>query len=86
MGLNIVEMVMSIEQEFGVDLPDGALSRVTTVGSLHALLLERLQIPAGTPRAEAIWQKLQAIVVTDLGVPLESVTPNARLYEDLGAS
>ncbi len=86
MGLDLVEMVVRIEKDFDVTLRDDELVHVTTVGSLHDLLLAKLHVSPSVPRAEAIWRELQAIVVTELGVPPEAVTPTARLYEDLGAN
>lgn len=86
MGLDLVEMVFRIEHDFDVALADEELAQATTVGALHDLLLAKLHVSPSAPRAEAIWRQLQAIVVQELGVPPESVTPAARFYGGLGPS
>lgn len=42
MGLDTVEIVLRVEETFGVDLPDDELGSVSTVGDLYKLLLSRL--------------------------------------------
>jgi acyl carrier protein len=42
MGLDVVEIVLRVEETFGVDLPNDELGSVATVGDLYQLLLSRL--------------------------------------------
>lgn len=42
MGLDTVELVLRVEETFGVDLPNDELGSVSTVGDLYKLLLSRL--------------------------------------------
>jgi acyl carrier protein len=41
MGLDIVEMIMEIEEKFGVFIPDRDAERITTLGQLHQWLLRQ---------------------------------------------
>jgi acyl carrier protein len=45
MGLDAVEIVLRTEEVFAVNLPDGECSKVSTVGDLYRLLLEKLALP-----------------------------------------
>jgi acyl carrier protein len=33
-SLDLVELLMTVEEEFGIDIPDEEIERITTVGSL----------------------------------------------------
>jgi acyl carrier protein len=35
MGLDAVELIMAIEEEFGVEIPDHDAERITTVGEAY---------------------------------------------------
>lgn len=41
MGLDAVELVMEVEESFGIKIPDEQASRMATVGELYALVLEK---------------------------------------------
>ena len=45
MGLDAVEIILRTEEVFAVSLPDGECAKVSTVGELYRLLLEKLQLP-----------------------------------------
>lgn len=45
MGLDAVEIILRTEEVFAVDLPDSDCSKVSTVGDLYRLLLEKLKLP-----------------------------------------
>ena len=49
MGLDTVELVMEIEDEFAISLPDADAELIQTAGQLHAYLCHRLR-PQPAPR------------------------------------
>jgi hypothetical protein len=53
-GLDTVELLLAIEEEFGVDIPDDA-ERLTTVGETYEWLRTRL---ASTPAVDCLTQKV----------------------------
>lgn len=83
MGLAIVELVMAVEQSFGVSLPRHSARSIGTVGELLELVRARSD-PAhwNEERAQAT---LRQLVVEQLGVRAEQVTLDAHLINDLGA-
>lgn len=42
-SLDIVEMLMNIEEEFDIDIPDSDVKNLTTVGEFCSYIEERLQ-------------------------------------------
>ncbi|HEY0994665.1 MAG TPA: hypothetical protein VGD77_01620 [Gemmatimonadaceae bacterium] len=83
MGLDIVEMVLAVEREFGIDLPDAELAPVRTVGEFEALVAHR----AGAVGAEARRQlhaRLIDIIVRETGAAPERLVPEAHFHRDLG--
>ena len=88
MGLDVVELVMDIEREFSVELPDDRLNGVRTVGELYALVAEMAGEgwPVPPTTGDAHWQQFTRRVVRDLGVEPERVTWQAEFRRDLGAN
>lgn len=84
MGLDSVEILMAVEQEFDVSITDAEASGLVTVGDLHAVVLVQRGVPAGSPEAETIWRRIQDIVVEESGVARHLVVPKARIAKDLG--
>jgi acyl carrier protein len=86
MGLDSVELVMAVEEEFGIQIANSEAEKILRVRDLHACIMRALQVSNPTaPIDEAvIWTRLREIVVEQLGVEPEEVVPNARFIEDLG--
>jgi|HubBroStandDraft_3_1064219.scaffolds.fasta_scaffold559946_2 hypothetical protein len=42
MGLDSVELVMKVEEHFDITIPDDHASQLTTVGKLHAWVVDEL--------------------------------------------
>ncbi|MGB0766705.1 MAG: hypothetical protein ACPGYV_03230 [Phycisphaeraceae bacterium] len=43
MGLEIVELIMDVEEAYGITLPDDALDRVVTVGDFYDRILQLIR-------------------------------------------
>lgn len=85
MGLDTVELIMAIEDEFGIVIPDSEAPQLARVGEIHAYILRVLGERGETPDADELWNRLRNIVADHLGVRLEDVTPSAHIVYDLGA-
>jgi acyl carrier protein len=87
MGLDTVELVISVEQEFGIEIPNSEAAKMERVGEMHAFVVKTLRYrdDAAVVDADKIWTRLREIIVEHLGVRPEEVIPTARFVEDLGA-
>jgi hypothetical protein len=65
MGMELLEMVMEVEEIFGIEIAHEDFGRIRTVGDFHALIMQRL---AGTldalsmPDPEYVMCKLVKII------------------------
>jgi acyl carrier protein len=90
MGLDTVELVMEIEDEFGIAIPDADAELIQTAGQLHAYVCYRLRprpVPA-CPSARAFYH-LRAAIRRHCPIPRDAIRPSALLSrllpEDLRA-
>lgn len=83
MGLDTVEIVLRVEETFGVDLPDDELGSVATVGDLYRLLLSRLDGSYACLSSRAFYRVRKSMVEV-LGVSRRSIRPSTELEALLG--
>lgn len=89
MGLDIVEIIMEVEEEFGVSLRDDELQHVKTVGDLHEVILACLARKKNLsgdfcPSATAFY-RLRYGFRSLWGIPRPSVLPSAMTRATLGS-
>jgi acyl carrier protein len=93
MGLDIVELIVTVEDVFHIHIADEEANSLSTVGDLHDFILGKL---ADSKRALAstdevvdlerqdTWETLCQIVVKQTGLDRKIVTPESRILDDLG--
>ncbi|MBX9724393.1 MAG: phytanoyl-CoA dioxygenase family protein [Candidatus Obscuribacterales bacterium] len=83
-GLDTVELVMAIEEEFGLEIPDVAAEKMVTVGDTYDYLRMRL---ASAPPAECLSQKifykLRRGLIDNFKVKRHSISPDTKLVDVL---
>jgi acyl carrier protein len=85
MGLDTVELVMAVEQEFGLEIPDAAAEKMLSVGDMHAFLVSELMRLGRDYDDVRVFERMRAIIVRQLGVSPDEVVPRARFVKDLRA-
>jgi hypothetical protein len=81
MGLDHVELVMEVEDRFGITLPDAECERVRTVADLAALVVSRLPRPDGVcPTARTFFQ-FRTLAMVHGGIQRRRLRPAVRLDE-----
>ena len=82
MGLDIMELLMAVEDHFGVTIPDERAERILTVGDLYRYLLGRKgqRVPALCPTGQAFY-RLRRTLTQEFGVDRSRVRPAARLRD-----
>ena len=86
MGLDTVELILSIEETFDIEIPDAVAEKIYTVGDLHAFVfseLTRLERP--NINREIDFDILRSLVCFQLGVKPDKVVPSAHFVNDLHA-
>jgi hypothetical protein len=85
MGLDTVELVMEIEDEFGISMPDADAALICSVGQLHAYVCQRLR-PRSAPWCESAraFYHLRDVLTSRCDVPRAAVRPGARVAHLLG--
>ena len=84
MGLDGVELLMAVEEEFGLRISDEDGARMITVGDMHDYVVAQLRARGEMPSEEAIWQKVREIIIEQLGIRPEQVVRSADFVRDLG--
>ncbi|HEY4329953.1 MAG TPA: hypothetical protein VGN88_09465 [Phycisphaerae bacterium] len=84
MGLDIVELVMEIENEFELHFKDSESNAVLTVGDLYHFVLRGLP-PGDAAHDRKVWDKVRQIVAKQLGVREAELHMTTRFVEDLNA-
>ncbi|MBS2008934.1 MAG: hypothetical protein JST01_17925 [Cyanobacteria bacterium SZAS TMP-1] len=82
MGMDSIELVLEIEQEFGIEIPDNIAEQITTVGEMYEFLKERLH---STPPAHCMTQrmfyKVRKAITDNYAVPKQSITLDTKLKD-----
>lgn len=84
MGLDTVEFVMWVEDEFEIDIPDQVAAEILTVGELCRYVASRVPKKASGDIEQEIFDKVSHHLNTQFGVPLCQILPDARFVQDLG--
>lgn len=84
MGLEGVELVMEVEEAFGIVIADEEAERTRTVGQLFELVVSKLSSSQGCASMVA-FNRLRRGLCAVLGTPRRSVLPQTRLDQLLPA-
>jgi hypothetical protein len=85
-GLETVEIIMEVEDHFGVSVPDEVASNCVTVADFQRALIELLARKgrARSPELEdAVYRDLVMIIVDQTGLNASDVRPDSRWVGDI---
>jgi acyl carrier protein len=84
MGLDTVELIMAIEEEFDLEIPNERAATIFTVGELHAFLVSELgRLGRSDLDEDGVFTTLRYLICRQTGVEPDEVVPSARFVEDL---
>ena len=83
MGLDSIELVFAIEDEFGIEIPAHDVGHLATVGEMADYLCARVGAAEPDARA-AVWTRLVDVVERVQGLDRSRIVPEARFIRDLG--
>ena len=84
MGLDTVELIMAIEEEFAIAIPDDAAAKLGRLGEIRDHVVLSLNERGETPDPAAVWERIKAIMRRDHGVREEDLTPDTHIVHDFG--
>ena len=82
--MDTVELVMAVEDEFKVVIPNEVAPRLARLRDLHAFVVHALGADGDRVDAEEVWNRLKRLIVDFAAVPEEQVVPDAHVVYDLG--
>jgi acyl carrier protein len=86
MGLDTVELIMRVEEHFGIEISNAEAAKLETVGLLHGYIVGELsQVGRFNGDRDAVYAQLRELICNQLGIEPEEVVPSARFVDDLGA-
>ncbi len=86
MGLEGVELILAVEDHFGITITEADAEKIATVGRLHDFVFREVRKREGPENVvEAdLWCRLLDLIVEQLGVKESELHRDARFVEDLG--
>ncbi len=84
MELEAVELIMAVEEEFLIEIPDRTAERIVSVGQLGGVVEAELRRLHRDADASFVMRRVADIAAYFGGVTPASVRPETTLIEDLG--
>ena len=84
MGLDGVELIMAIEDAFGIEIDDEEAAEIRTLGELHRCVYRKLVSTSDLSSEADAWVRLCDVVVAQMGIDRSELTPEAEIVADLG--
>ena len=83
MGLELVELVMAVEEEFTIEISAEDGGSMVTVGDLFEHIVREVASSGRSIGRDVLWARYEDVVVEQLGVRRKDVTPEAEFVRDL---
>ena len=81
MGLDSVELLIRVEQEFGIDIPDRDAERLTTPRTVADYICTRIELaPTVACLTRSAFYRIRAAMVAD-GVAPQAIHPTTRFAD-----
>lgn len=84
MGLDTVELVFAVENEFDIEIDNEEAAHILTVGELLDCVTRKLKEAGRAPNEEEIFQRLKAVFFREQRIEPERIVRGARIVKDLG--
>lgn len=80
MGLELVEIVLEVEETFGIVISDNAATQIRTVGQLHEYILDarRQERQSGCPTSRVFLQ-IRRVLTATTSTPRQAIRPSTDL-------
>ncbi len=82
MSLDSLELLVEIENNFGVEFSTPEAESMETVGDFHELILEKLKLPIS--EREIVLKQLKSIISETTGIEINDIKYESSVTRDLG--
>lgn len=84
MDLETIELIMAVEEEFTIEIPDDRAERIASIGELRNVVMTELQRFDRRREPDAVLDRISEIAANFAHVERISVRAETMLIEDLG--
>jgi len=84
MELEAVELIMAVEEEFMIEIPDSIAERIVSVGELSTVVETEMSRLNRVQDGAAVFRRIADIAAIFAREDRAGVRPETRLIEDLG--
>ena len=84
MDLETIELIMAVEEEFVIEIPDDRAERIASIGELRNVVLTELKRFDRRREPDAVLDRISEIAANFAHVDRGSVGPETTLVGDLG--
>jgi acyl carrier protein len=82
MGMDTVELIMRIEDHFGIAIPDAETEKIDTVQDIYDTVIRHL--PEGEASIATVPLVVNNIIADHAGLELWEISPEKSITNDLG--
>ncbi len=86
MGLDSIEILVKVEQTFGISIPDREAEKIITVGDFHDAVWRHLEgkYSDKCKNRKEVELVINHILADMAGLELDEVMPEKKIHDDLG--
>jgi acyl carrier protein len=81
MGLDAIELILRIEDEFAIEITDEEAEKIATVGNLHDLVISKLAMDGGPGLMMTAFHQTRNAIVVATNIPKRSIHPSTLLND-----
>ncbi len=80
MGLDIIELIVRIEKEYEIEIPNLEAEKIITVGDCYEIIIQK---KTNLIRSEESFLKLKKLVADQTGVEINKINYDTNIINDL---
>ena len=82
--MDTVELVMAVEEEFAIAIPDERAATLITLGDLRDCVIQLLEVRGEQVDSGDVWERVKQIMRRDHATPEKYLVPETEFVADLG--
>jgi acyl carrier protein len=80
MGLDTVELVLDVEDRFGITIDDDEAAKICTPGDVADYVIRYIRLDANAPcRSRTVFYRMRSVLMQTFGIPRKRIRPSTRI-------